>query len=131
MQREVFPPRKRWSLSTIKSQRSTAWMQSTASYSSSMEACTTPITPRSVVSMRRTELRKKALQGKACSAIHTVKMRLMSIIIPMHNCLQKLQNLKKLTKNSSVLTETISMIVTVTAKTLTHPEVMGTVALGN
>ena len=39
--------------------------------------------------------------------------------------------LKSPTGNSSTPARNASMITTVTAKTLTHPEVMGMVALGN
>jgi hypothetical protein len=92
---------------------------------------TTPITPWSAVTRRRTGLWKRPSQGRAHSAIHTLQMRCTSIIILMCSCLQKSPNLKNLTRNSSTLTKSISAIVTVTAKTPTHPELMGTVALGN
>ena len=42
---------------------------------------------------------KKPLQGKVHSTICTVEMIRMRIIIPMFNCLQKLQSLKNLTRN--------------------------------
>ena len=128
--REEVLPRKRWSLSAIESQRSASWMWSTASSASSMGTCTTPITPQSVVNMRRMGL-QMSLQGKAHSTIHAVRMRCASIIIPMRSCSQKMQNLKNLKRNSSALTKSIRAIVTVTAKTPTHPEVMDQVALKN
>jgi hypothetical protein len=49
----------------------------------------------------------------------------------MRSCSQKMQNLKNLKRNSSALTKSIRAIVTVTAKTPTHPEVMDQVALKN
>jgi hypothetical protein len=67
--------------------------------------------------------------GKRRSTIHAVRMHHESIILPTCSCLQKSQ-VENLTRNSSVLTKSASAIVTVTAKTPTHPEVMDTVALG-
>ena len=61
MQREGVPSRKKWLLSANRSQRSAAWMQSTASYASSMGVCTTPITQWSVMSLRSPT---KAFTGK-------------------------------------------------------------------
>ena len=88
-------------LSTVRSQRSAAWMQSTAYYASSIEAHIIPTTPWSATSMRRARLLTCPSQGRACSAIHMVEKHCMSRTIAMSKRQQRSQRLRNLTRNST------------------------------
>jgi hypothetical protein len=96
-----------------------------------MGAQTQPIPQWSGVSMRRMGLRKRPSQGEVHSAIHAVELCHVSRIIPTYSCMRKSQNLKNLTINPSVLIKSLSMIMTVSVKAPTHPELMVTGAWGN
>ena len=100
-------------------------------YARSTGARRTPIIRGTVVSMRRMVLKKGPLQGRAHSANRTTETRHASITLVTCSCPQRSRSFKNQTRNSGMQTKSTSPIVTATATTPIHHEVMVPEALGN
>jgi hypothetical protein len=76
-------------------------------------------------------LRKRALLGKMRSATRAMITHSVNRKVTKRSCQQRSPSLRSLTRNSSAQIKSASVIMTVTATTPTHLDVMGPVALGH